>query len=187
MKTNPQIEALEKEIQEKKKVLAMLRAREYADEVNDYTFIDHANKEVKLSELFGDKDELILVWNMGKSCPYCTLWADGYNGLTDHLNDRASFVVVSPDESEVQKEFAKSRGWRFKMVSRAENSFGVDFDMETKDGKHMPGVSVFLKDENGLYIQATTLFGPGDNYCIMWDFIDLLPSDTRWAPKYSYE
>lgn len=186
MSLTSQIEALEQDIQEKKKELATLRDQLQPEEVKDYTFLNWDRQEVKLSDLFGDKDELILVWNMGKSCPYCTLWADGYNGLTGHLSNRAAFAVVSPDAPEVQKEFATSRGWKFDLLSRSENTFGKDFDMEDDKGHHMPGVSIFLKKEGKLYHHSKTFFGPGDNFCVMWDFIDLLPSQVRWAPKYTY-
>ena len=40
---------------------------------------------------------------MGRGCSYCTLWADGFNGLRHHFEDRAAFVVVSPDTPEQQK------------------------------------------------------------------------------------
>ena len=34
---------------------------------------------VRLSEMFGAKSDLILIHNMGAGCPYCTMWADGFN------------------------------------------------------------------------------------------------------------
>ena len=59
--------ALEKEIEERKTNLRELRATRPPQEVKDYVF-DGWVGNVKLSELFGSKDELILVSNMGKSC-----------------------------------------------------------------------------------------------------------------------
>ena len=35
---------------------------------------------VRLSELFGEHDDLVIIHNMGASCRYCTLWADGFSG-----------------------------------------------------------------------------------------------------------
>ena len=185
MSLQQQIETLENEIREKKETLAKLRDQLEPVEIKDYALLGQGNKEVKLSELFGDKSELILVWNMGKSCPYCTLWADGYNGLNAHLNDRAAFVVVSPDAPEVQAEFAKSRGWKFRMLSHKGSSFARDFDLQ--DDKYVtPGVSVFLKKDGELFHHTKSIFDPGDNFCSLWDFIDLLPSEVRSVPKYSY-
>lgn len=180
-----QVLALEKEIAEKKAKLRDLRATLPAQEVEDYIF-EGWNGDVKLSELFGDKNELILVSNMGKSCRYCTLWADNYNGIVKPLNDRAAFAVVSPDSADIQKEFAGSRGWNFRMVSHQNNSFIKDFGFQREDHV-MPGVMSFTKENGKLYFHSRTYFGPGDNYCNMWDFIDLLPKGiSGWVPKYDY-
>src|SRR6516164_9513796 len=60
---------------------------------------------------------------MGASCPYCTLWADGFNGLLPHIENRAAFVVASPDDPQAQEKFKASRGWRFPMVSHRDSTF----------------------------------------------------------------
>ncbi|MGB0367774.1 MAG: DUF899 family protein [Flavobacteriales bacterium] len=180
-----QVLALEKEIADKKAKLRELRATLPAQEVDDYAF-EGWNGDVKLSELFGDKEELILVSNMGKSCRYCTLWADNYNGIVKPLNDRAAFAVVSPDSVAIQKEFAASRGWKFLMASHQNNSWAKDFGFEGKD-HIMPGVLSFTKENGKIYFHSRTYFGPGDNYCNMWDFVDLLPKGVNgWQPKYDY-
>lgn len=157
-------------------------------QVSDYSFKDWNNKDVKLSSLFEGKEDLILVHNMGKRCPYCTMWADGFNGVIDHLQDRASFVVVSPDNPETQKMFATSRGWKFKMVSAKGTSFNKDMGFE-KNGEADPGVSIFQKDDNNKIVRVSKdKFGPGDHYCIVWHFFDLLPKgDNGWQPKFKYE
>lgn len=114
-------------------------------EVRDYILTDSDGRRMALSDLFGEKDDMILIQNMGRSCPYCTMWADGFNGVLDHLEDRAAFVVVSPDAPPVQKQFARSRGWRFRMVSSKGTAFSKDMGFENKQGGPEPGVSVFHK------------------------------------------
>jgi predicted dithiol-disulfide oxidoreductase (DUF899 family) len=76
----------------------MREAREATDpeEVADYVFTNF-DGAVRLSELFGDKPDLIVIHNMGSACPNCTLWADGFNGVYDHLRNRAAFAVSTPD------------------------------------------------------------------------------------------
>ena len=157
-------------------------------EVKDYIFKDWKNNPVKLSNLFGDKENLILIHNMGMQCPYCTMWADGFNGVLQHLEDRASFVVVSPDNPETQKAFAKSRNWKFTMLSAEGSSFNRDMDFESKKGEPMPGVSVFQKTNEGKILRtAKEKFGPGDKYCIVWHFFDLLHKGSNgWEPKFKY-
>ena len=183
------IESLEKEMMETKKELATLRAQQSHPLIREYTFLNQSNETVKLIDLFGKKDELIMPFNMGKKCSYCTLWADGYNGLVNHLEDRAAFVVVSPDSPEVQKEFTTSRNWAFSMVSSQDMDFYKEMDMLGEEGGTWPGVVTFIKNENGeIFRYAKSFFGPGDNFCAMWDFNDLLPiQDEIWVPKYTYK
>ena len=73
-------------------------------EVSDYEFSTTEGK-VRLSELFGDKEYLFVIHNMGAGCPNCTLWADGFNGILPHIENRAAFVVASPDEPAAQQKF----------------------------------------------------------------------------------
>src|SRR3954452_17194692 len=124
--TEKEVEKLEEEIKEAKKKLAALRKRGPAEKVQDYSFKDSLGKTVRLSDLFGDKKELIVVHNMGTGCPYCTLWADGFNGLLSHLESRAAFVVSSPDDPVTQRRFANDRGWKFRMVSTQGTTFRKD-------------------------------------------------------------
>ncbi|HJT09252.1 MAG TPA: DUF899 family protein, partial [Candidatus Nitrosotalea sp.] len=63
-------------------------SKNLSEQVNDYELLDSENRKVNLSKLFGKKKDLIIVHNMGKTCPYCTMWADGFNGLLPHLEDR---------------------------------------------------------------------------------------------------
>ncbi len=183
-----QIEQLEKEILEKKKELVGLKQSLPAQEVENYGFTAWNGSEKTLVELFGDRDELILVHNMGKRCPYCTLWADGLNGLLGHLENRAAFVVVSPDAPDEQKNFAESRGWRFKMVSYGDNDFAKEMQFLGEKKEWWPGVSTFTKAENGkIYRSAWSYFGPGDDFCSVWHLFDLLANGPDgWEPQFSY-
>ena len=81
-----ELAAAEKELLSVKERVAKLRAS-LAESVSDYTFQSLAG-DIQLSELFGRKEDLIVVHNMGKSCVYCTMWADGLNGLLPHLQDQ---------------------------------------------------------------------------------------------------
>src|SRR5208282_3588137 len=110
--TQKEIQKLEKSIRVAKDKLAKLRRRAAAQPVADYVFTGSLGERLSLSEAFGDRDELIVVHNMGRSCPYCTMWADGFNGLLPHLENRAAFAVVSPDRPKGQKAFAAKRGWK---------------------------------------------------------------------------
>jgi len=156
--------------------------------VKDYLLLNHQGKKIKFSSLFGKKEDLILIHNMGKACRYCTLWADGFTGFVPHLENRAAFAVVSPDPPAVQKKFHQSRSWNFKMFSTKGSSFARDMGFETKEGRPQPGVSVFYKNKSGKITRvAQDSFGPGDPYCSIWHVFDLLPGGLKgWEPQYKY-
>jgi len=183
-----EIAEAEKNLMAEKRKLTELRKKLPKTEVKDYTFKDKEGKEIKLSEMFGDKKELMLVHNMGKSCPYCTLWADEYNGVVHHLENRVPFVIISPNEPSVMKEFADGRNWKFKIYSSNGNTFKKDVGYERDNGDVLPGVSVFTKDDTGkIYHINNARFGPGDDFCGLWSYLDLLSDGAgKWSPKYSY-
>ena len=72
------------------------------------------------------------------------------------------------------------------MVSCEDMQFYKDMDMFNGEDSTWPGVASLIKNEDGkIFRYAKSNFGPGDNYCIMWDFNDLLPvQDPVWAPEY---
>ncbi len=187
-----EIAALEQTLLDTVATLAQLKKqRVTTPQVGEYTFTT-TNGEVKqLKDFFNGKDDLIVIHNMGKRCSYCTLWADGLNGFTNHLNDRAGFVLISPDSTDVQKQFADERGWKFAIASAEGNSFISDMGFsEEKDGRtyYHPGFSTFRKHPDGSITRvAFDMFGPGDMYCSPWHMFELLHDGTNnWEPKYAY-
>jgi predicted dithiol-disulfide oxidoreductase (DUF899 family) len=137
---------------------------------------------VSLPALFGAKDELLIVHNMGRHCPYCTLWADTLNGMAPHLQGRTAFVVTSPDAPATMRDFARERGWTFDIVSCAGTTFAEDFGYASRD-QVMPGISA-LRRRNGQIERINNAdFGPGDPYCGLWHLFDLLPDGAAgWQP-----
>jgi predicted dithiol-disulfide oxidoreductase (DUF899 family) len=154
-------------------------------EVADYEFLT-PDGPVRLSQLFGEHEHLIVVHNMGTSCPACTMWADGYNGIHHHVSSRAAFVVSSPDPPDVQQKFAAARGWKFPMVSHAGSTFAAD--MGFRGGKGwLPGVSVFQRRGSKIVRVSEAPFSPGDDFCTVWHLFDLLPGGAGdWWPKQRY-
>jgi predicted dithiol-disulfide oxidoreductase (DUF899 family) len=171
-----------------------LQAAVEPQEVQDYVLAGW-NGPVRLSELFGSKRDLIVIHNMGTGCPACTMWADGFNGVYDHLASRAAFVLASPNPVEAQKKFAASRGWRFPMVSYDSSAFAEDMgyrhrgddEFDEKLGGWNPGVSTFRREGGRIFRLSDTEFGPGDDFCVVFHLFDLIPdADPTWRPRYSY-
>ncbi len=179
------------ELDETRRKLVALRRRLPPEPVRDYELRD-ADGPVRLSEMFGNSDDLILVHNMGTGCSNCTMWADEFNGVCQHLQSRAAFVVVSPDSPRVQQEFARRRSWRFPMYSAEGTSFVKDMGFQWEEEEFMsgyqPGVSVFRKKEDDTIVRvAKDYFGPGDLYCGVWHLFDLLPDGPDgWEPLFDY-
>lgn len=183
-----QIKKLRAEITAKQEELVALRRTLPAQEFSDYPLLDWDGQTVMLSELFDKNGDLLLIHNMGRRCVYCTLWADGLNGFHKHIANRTGFVVVSPDEPAVQKAFATGRGWEFRMLSGHGGAFIKDMGFVDDEGDYWPGVSTFKKSEDGTIRRvAVDIFGPGDAYCSVWHFFDLLDGGVKeWEPKYNY-
>ncbi|MCG9129013.1 DUF899 family protein [Candidatus Poribacteria bacterium] len=181
------ITRLENELFEKQKEIIELKSQLKPQLVQNYMFLTVGEKEINLSEMFGNKSDLIVVHNMGVSCPYCTMWADGFNGLLQHLENRAGFAVVSPDAPDIQYEFAQERGWRFTMYSSVRSTFSNDFGFKNEDG-WLPGVSTFHRNSDGaIFNVQNAYFGPGDLFCSVWHLFDLLDSGTEeWHPMLNY-
>src|SRR5690242_9389312 len=136
--TAKRIAAYREQIAELRQKMRDAQAAVEPEEVKDHVLTRSDGATVRLSELFGAKADLFVIHNMGRSCPYCTLWADGFNGVYDHLASRAAFVVSSPDPPETQRQFAASRNWKFPMVSHAGTTFAADMGYRGKDG-WLPG------------------------------------------------
>lgn len=187
MKDNPQITELVTQIDVLKAQLAALRRQQPREIVRDYELLGPGSTSVLVSQLFGDHTDLLVIHNMGRSCPYCTLWADGLNGYLNHIISRTALVLVSPDTPEDQARFAADRGWRFKMASAAQSSFTKDLGFDGPDGL-WPGVSgLHLEDDGSIVRVAKAVFGPGDDFCPPWPLFDLLADGINgWEPKYRY-
>jgi predicted dithiol-disulfide oxidoreductase (DUF899 family) len=184
--TAKNLESYRRQIAGLREKMRALQAEIEPQPVEDYELATPQGP-VRLSELFGGKDDLIVIHNMGASCPYCTLWADGFNGLYDHLADRAAFAVSSPDAPADQTRFAESRGWRFPMVSHQGTSFAADLGYRSEAGGWLPGVSVFRREDGRVLRVADTGFSPGDDFCTLWHLLDLFPDGAGgWSPKVRY-
>jgi predicted dithiol-disulfide oxidoreductase (DUF899 family) len=184
--TTTRLAAYRREIDVLRAKMRELQQTVEPEEVADYAFVGREGP-VRLSEFFGDQDTLIVIHNMGKSCPACTMWADGYNGLLPHLQSRAAFVVTTPDDPETQAAFAASRGWRFRMVSHQGSDFAADMGYRSEQGGWMPGISVFKRDGKRILRVSDQQLGPGDDFCSVYHFFDMIPEGAAgWRPKFSY-
>lgn len=174
---------LEMEIMEKALTLAALRRAETPAEIRDYAFAT-LEGETTLSALFGGRGRLLVIHNMGQGCRYCTLWADGINGLLPHLEDAMAVALVSKDPPELQRRLAHDRGWRFRMASHG----GGDYMKEQSiNGANYPGAVVYERQGARILRRGRADFGPGDLYNPLWHLLALggVGADD-WTPQFHY-
>lgn len=124
----------------------------------DYTFDEFDPKtgkikQTKLSELFGDKDTLIVYSFMyppenERPCASCTSIIDGINGMVFNVNERVSFVMVAKAPVKKLAKWAKSKNWKYvRMLSSFNNTYNLDYFGENEKGEQMPILNVFTKRE----------------------------------------
>ncbi|MFK7913413.1 MAG: DUF899 family protein [Pseudomonadales bacterium] len=177
---------LRAEIAKLRSELKTLQQQPPGQSVDNHTF-DTRSGQVTLQTLFAGETHLIVIHNMGITCNHCTLWADGLNGLYEHLRSKAAFVVASPDEPRVQESFANTRNWNFPMVSDPGSAFAQAMGY-TVNGGAFPGVSVFRQEAERIERIADAPFGENDLFCALWPLFDMLGEHTAdWEPQLQYE
>ena len=176
---------LERRIGELTAELHTLRKTNTGTPVPNYTF-STLNGETTLLDLFGEEDKLLAIHNMGQGCRYCTLWADGFNGLLTHLESVLSVVLLSKDPPEVQRRFANARGWRFRLASHGGGGY-IREQSVMSGADNFPGAVVYQREGDAIVRKNACIFGPGDMYCAMWNLLGLAGlGEEEWTPQYAY-
>ena len=180
-----EIAALEQQIFELNLKLQALQKANPGNPVPNYPFDSQAGP-VTLRNLFAGQSRLLVIHNMGQGCRYCTLWADGFNGLLPHLESAFSVVLVSKDPPELQRRFANARGWRFRLASHG----GGDYIREQSaqpGANNMPGAVLYELHGEDIIRRNSAVFGPGDRYCALWSLLGLAGiGEDEWTPQFSY-
>jgi predicted dithiol-disulfide oxidoreductase (DUF899 family) len=117
--------------------------------VDDYVFASSTG-DVTLSGLFTSADRSLVLYHfmLGKqqdqACPMCSMWADGWNAVADHLADSLDFAVVTAASVDRTEELVAEKGWtNLRWLSAADNTFKVDIGGEDDAGNQSPFISVW--------------------------------------------
>jgi predicted dithiol-disulfide oxidoreductase (DUF899 family) len=165
----------------------------------DYVFEGPQGRET-LSQLFAGRSQLIVYhfmfgpdWEVG--CKSCSFWADNFNGIIAHLNQRdGTLVAISRAPLTKLQAFAKRLGWGFKWLSSAGSDFNFDYNVsftseDLAGGKavynfaasqtkmsELPGISVFYKDAGGAVFHTYSCYARGlDMLNTAYHYLDLVP------------
>lgn len=179
-----QIDEIEGRIMALKKELTAARRARPQEPVEDWELMTTDGAPIRLSQLFGTQQDLIVVHNMGRKCNYCSLWADGLAGFSRHWPTRCAFALCSHDPPSVAKAFAAERGWPYRVVSGASSNFAKAMGFMNSKGSPQPGASAFHRRDDGTIVRTgKTWFGPGDDFCAVWPMFELLDGGPgAWEP-----
>ena len=153
-----------------------------------------------LAQLFAGRSQLVVYhfmfgpdWQAG--CPHCSFWADNFDGIIEHLNQRDTTMVVASRASPAKLAAYKKRmGWHFKWVSSGATDFNFDFQASFTDQavaeksafynfkrqdpgmSDREGLSVFFKDADGSVFHTYSTYARGiDIINTAYNTLDLAP------------
>jgi predicted dithiol-disulfide oxidoreductase (DUF899 family) len=165
----------------------------------EYVFEGPNGKET-FSELFDGRSQLIVYhfmfnpsWDAG--CPSCSFWADNFNRIIVHLNQRdVTMIAISLAPYNKLSAYEERMGWNFKWVSSYDTDFNFDYNVSfrpeeivKKEGMynftiqdpHSPereGVSVFYKNHAGRIFHTYSAYARGiDMLNLAYHYLDLVP------------
>jgi predicted dithiol-disulfide oxidoreductase (DUF899 family) len=165
----------------------------------EYAFEGQNGKQT-LSELFDGRSQLIVYhfmfdpsWKAG--CPSCSFWADNFNKIIVHLNQRdVTMIAASRAPYAKLAAYQRRMDWDFKWVSSYNTDFNYDYNVsftqeelakketyynytaEDAGMQDREGVSVFFKDPEGRVFHTYSAYARGiDMLNVAYHYLDLVP------------
>jgi predicted dithiol-disulfide oxidoreductase (DUF899 family) len=165
----------------------------------EYVF-DGPNGKETLSDLFDGRSQLIIYhfmydpnWDVG--CPSCSFWADNFNNITVHLNQRdVTLIAISKAPYSKIAAYKKRMSWDFKWVSSFDIDFNFDYHVSFTQEElakkkafynfisqdpgisEREGISVFYKDPSDKIFHTYSAYERGiDILNNTYNYLDLVP------------
>jgi predicted dithiol-disulfide oxidoreductase (DUF899 family) len=168
----------------------------------DYTFEGH-NGTVRISQLFGDKDTLVIYSMMfgpqrERACPMCTAMLTSWEGTARNLRERVTLAVTARSPIERLLDFKKERGWQnLQLYSDTKGDYTRAY-VSADDGD-VPGLTIFTRSNDTVrHFWSGEMSGemadPGQDprgapdLDPLWTILDLTPGGrgATWYPKLEY-
>jgi predicted dithiol-disulfide oxidoreductase (DUF899 family) len=168
----------------------------------DYRFVGE-NGPVSLSDLFGDKDTLILYNYMfgpqrQNPCPSCTSFMSTWEEKMPDVEQRVAFVMVARSPIDRLVAAKQARGWtKLRVFSDMSGDFTRDY--VSAEDADMPGYTVFTRRDGQIrHFWSGEMSGemadPGQDPRgapdpdPLWSLLDTTPEGRGkdWYPKLSY-
>jgi predicted dithiol-disulfide oxidoreductase (DUF899 family) len=185
------------------RVAALRRALPLGGRIpEDYSF-EGQNGAVRISQLFGDKDTLVIYSMMfglerERACPMCTAMLTSWEGTARNLRERVALAVTARSPINRLLDFKKERGWQnLQIYSDTKGDYTRAY-VSAEDGD-VPGLTIFTRS-NGVvrHFWSGEMSGemadPGQDprgapdLDPLWTILDLTPAGrgTTWYPKLEY-
>src|SRR5216117_1677659 len=170
------------------------------EKVDKQYIFDGPHGKETLADLFENRSQLVIYhfmfspeWDEG--CPHCSHWADNFNGIIVHLNQRdVTMIAVSRAPYSKLTKYEKRMGWDFKWVSSYDTDFNFDYhvsfrpeeldrkeafynyNLQDSNSSEREGVSVFYKDPAGRVFHTYSAYARGiDMLNVAYHYLDLVP------------
>ena len=181
----------------------MKRAMPWVKIDKNYEFQSETGKK-SLTDLFNVKSQLIVYHFMfgpdwgDEGCKSCSLWADHFDRLVVHLQARdVNLIGISRGAISKLLAFKHKMGWTFEWVSSLGSDFNFDFEVTTKANEpsyynfkevlkdkelEMPGISVFVKDDNDNIFHTYSCFARElETFNTAYRYLDIVPKGRNEA------
>ena len=132
-------------------------------------------------------------WNAG--CPHCSRWADNFNSIIVHLNQRdVTMIAVSRAPYAKLAAYRKRDGLDLRLVLLNESDFNFDYhvsftpdeiaqnarytisNVRIQKPPSVKGVSIFFKDDAGNVFHTYSAYARGiDLLSADYNYLDLVP------------
>ncbi len=168
----------------------------------DYTF-DGAQGVVRLSQLFGDKNTLVVYSMMfgpqrERACPMCTAMLTSWDGTARNLRERVALAVTARSPIERLLSFKRERSWQnLQMFSDTKGDYTRAY-VSADDGD-VPGLTIFTRADGIVrHFWSGEMSGemadPGQDprgapdLDPLWTVLDLTPDGrgAAWYPQLEY-
>ncbi len=199
LKARTALLAKEKEFTKARDALSAARRELPWVKIDKSYVFDGPDGKQSLADLFAGRNQLIVYHFMfmpdsDAGCPHCSRWADNFNSIIVHLNQRdISMVAISRAPYEKLAAYRKRMGWSFRWLSSFSNDFnrdfGVAFTPEEVAAKRAfynfkmqdpfvgerEGVSVFFKDGDEIFRTYSAYARGIDLLSTDYNYLDLVP------------